>query len=148
MLIFFSYANFLDFHTILCKILRIFVQFCCILAHCCKNVAHFCIFLLIFACLYVFWHVFFVLIFQAHKLCQCYFSSFFQLCFNSHTYHQNKMLKHIGKCSICMAWQGLYQAYLVMKMSISGHEHVYQVQMFSIIFTMEKTNIRGVQAQV
>ena len=39
----------------------------------------FCIFLLFFARLCVFLHVFFVLIFQAQKLCQCYFSRFFQL---------------------------------------------------------------------
>ena len=52
-------------HELLCKILNIFAKFC--------------IFLLIFARLCVFLHAFLVLIFQAQKLCRCYFSRFFQL---------------------------------------------------------------------
>ena len=75
-------ANFLDFHTIFCTILRIFAQFGCVFEHFCKSLhifAKFCIILLRFACLFLFLHAFFVLIFQAQKLCQCYFSRFFQL---------------------------------------------------------------------
>ena len=83
-LIFSSCANFLDFHTIFCTILRIFAQFCCVFEHFCKILhifAKFCIFLLIFARLCIFLHAFFVLIFQAQKLCLCYFSRNFQLWF-------------------------------------------------------------------
>ena len=49
----------------------------------CKKIQKFCKFLhflLIFARLCIFLHAFFVLIFQAQKLCLCYFSRFFQLC--------------------------------------------------------------------
>ena len=42
--------------------------------------AKFYIFSIIFARLCVFFNAFYVLIFQAKKLCLCYFSRFFQLC--------------------------------------------------------------------
>ena len=60
------------------------------------------IFLQFFAHACVFLHAFFVLMFQAQKLCQCYFSRFFQLCWFWHLrqlkyilyeYHKNSNLK-------------------------------------------------------
>ena len=70
---FFQLCNFFGFSTKknakLCVFLHNFVVFLPI----------YCIFLLIFARICVFLHMFFVLIFQAQKLCQCYFSHFFQL---------------------------------------------------------------------
>ena len=63
-----------------CKITHKRAKMCKNFAKICKMFSNFCIFLLIFARLCVFLHAFFVLIFQAQKLCQCYFSRFFQLC--------------------------------------------------------------------
>ena len=82
MLIFFSCANLLDFHTFFCTILRYFCTILLCFEHFCKFLqifAKFYICLLIFALLCVFLQRFLVLIFQAQKLCQCYFSRFFQL---------------------------------------------------------------------
>ena len=84
--IFSSCANFLVLHAIFCTSLRIFAQVCCVFDHFCQILhifAKFCKILLLFAHLCVFLHTFFVLIFQAKKLCLCYFSCIFQLC--SHT---------------------------------------------------------------
>ena len=66
-LIFIRCADFLDFHNFICKILRICAQFCCFCAFLQFFKffsSHFCIFLLIFARLCVFLHLFFVLIFR------------------------------------------------------------------------------------
>ena len=79
--------------------MRIFSQFSAFLqifATFLNIFAHFCIFLLIFARLCVFLHMFFVLIFQAKKLCQCYISRFFQL-WESETNIEKTIINHRNK---------------------------------------------------